>query len=46
MATSFKQKYAESKKLRVTVKIATIVAALGAGFTGGWFAAKKLGGKD
>lgn len=37
------QKYAESKAFRLTVKIATVVSSIGAGFAGGWFAAKKVG---
>ena len=37
------QKYAESKAFRLTVKIATVVSSIGAGFAGGWFAAKKIG---
>lgn len=42
---SLKQKLAENKALRASLKVTSYVAVAGAGVAGGFFLAKKLAGK-
>jgi hypothetical protein len=42
---TLKQRYAESKKLRIAVKITSYLATAAVAVTGTWFALTKFGGK-
>lgn len=39
---TLKERFNESKKLKVAAKITAVVAAIGAGFAGGWFVSTKV----